>query len=212
MEYMNHLILLGDSIFDNAAYVAGGLSVIEQVKNELLPDWRATLLAVDGDTTSDVPLQLKRMPSDTTHVVLSIGGNDALGCIASLEAPATSVRQALVPLNRIKTEFQDIYKALHTELAAMGIPLMACTIYDAVPGLPPELRTALGMFNDVIIAEAAARGLPLLDLRLICTDAGDYSAESPIEPSSQGGAKLAKSLVGAVMRHDFRSGGCRIYA
>jgi hypothetical protein len=208
---MNHLILLGDSIFDNASYVAGGPSVIEQVKRELLPTWKATLLAVDGDTTSDVLLQLKRMPSDSTHIVLSIGGNDALGCIASLEAPATSVRQALGTLSRIKSEFQVNYTALHAELAATGIPLMACTIYNAVPGLPPELRTALGMFNDVIIAEAAARGVPILDLRLICTDPGDYSVESPIEPSSQGGAKLAKSLVGAVVRHDFRLGGCRIY-
>lgn len=209
---MNHLILLGDSIFDNASYVAGGPSVVEQVKLELFPDWKATLLAVDGDTTSDVFLQLRRVPSDTTHFVLSIGGNDALGCIASLEAPATSVRQALVPLSRIKSEFQAKYTVLHAELAATGIPLMVCTIYNAVPGLPSELRTALGMFNDVIIAEAAARGVPLLDLRLICTDAGDYSAQSPIEPSSQGGAKLAKSLVGAVVRHDFRSGGCRIYS
>lgn len=209
---MNHLILLGDSIFDNASYVSGGPSVIEQVKRELLPDWKATLLAVDGDTTSDILLQLRRVPSDTTHFVLSVGGNDALGCIASLEAPSTSVRQALVSLNRIKSEFQANCRALHAELAATGIPLMVCTIYDAVPGLPPELRTALGMFNDVIISEVAARGLPVLDLRLICTDPGDYSAESPIEPSSQGGAKLAKSLVGAVVRHDFRSGGCRIYS
>jgi hypothetical protein len=209
---MNHLILLGDSIFDNASYVAGDPSVIEQVNRELLPDWKATLLAVDGDTTSDVFLQLRRVPSDTTHFVLSVGGNDALGCIASLEAPATSVRQALVPLNRIKSEFQANYTALHAELAATGIPLIVCTIYNAVPGLPPELQTALGMFNDVIISGAAARGLPVLDLRLICTEPGDYSAESPIEPSSQGGAKLAKSLVGAVFRHDFLSGGCRIYS
>jgi lysophospholipase L1-like esterase len=209
---MKHLILLGDSIFDNRSYVDGGPSVIEQVKGELLPTWGATLLAVDGDTTSDVLLQLKRLPADATHVVLSVGGNDALGCIASLEASATSVRQALVPLNRIKSEFQANYEALHAEFAELGVPLMVCTIYNAVPGLPPELRTALGMFNDVIIAEAAARGVPILDLRLVCTDPRDYSAESPIEPSSQGGAKLAKSLVGAVVRHDFLTGGCRIYS
>jgi hypothetical protein len=209
---LNHLILLGDSIFDNAAYVAGGPAVIQQVRRELLPNWKATLLAVDGDTTSDVSLQLKRLPPDASHMVLSVGGNDALGCIAALEAPATSVRQALVALNRIKNEFQSHYTALLTGLTATGVPLMVCTIYTAVPGLPAELRTALGIFNDVIIAEAAARNVPVLDLRLICTDAGDYSAGSPIEPSSHGGAKLAKSLVGAVVRRDFGAGGCRIYS
>ncbi len=209
---MNHLILLGDSIFDIASYVAGGPSVVEQVRRELLPDWKATLLAVDGDTTSDVFFQLRRMPSDTTHVMLTVDGSVHLAAIPSLEAQATSVRQALVTLNRIKSEFQANYKALHAELAAAGIPLMVCTIYNAVPGLPSELQTALGMFNDAIIAEAAARGVPVLDLRLICTDPGDYSVKSPIEPSSQGGAKLAKSLVCAVARHDFRSCGCCIYS
>ncbi len=210
-DRLNHLILIGDSIFDNAAYVAGGPAVIQQVQRELLPHWKATLLAVDGDTTSDVSLQLKRLPPDPTHMVLSVGGNDALGCIAALDAPATSVRQALVTLHRIKKDFQGHYTALLTELAATGMPLMVCTIYTAVPGLPPALRTAVGMFNDVIITEAAARSLPVLDLRLICTDAGDYSAQSPIEPSAQGGAKLAKGLVGAVVRHDFEVGGCCIY-
>jgi len=209
---MNHLILLGDSIFDNVSYVYEGPEVIEQVKQNLSPNWIATLLAVDGDTTSDVHFQLTRLPPDVTHLVLSVGGNDALGCVAALEADATSVRQALVTLNRIKDDFQNSYAALLSELATMDIALMVCTIYNSVPGLPSELRTALGMFNDVIIAEAAARGLPVLDLRLICTDPGDYSALSPIEPSSQGGAKLAKSLVGAVITHDFRSGGCRIYS
>lgn len=208
---MNHIVLFGDSIFDNGSYVDGGPSVIEQVINQLPDDWQATLLAVDGDTTVETHQQFLRLPKDATHVVLSVGGNDALGCISALEASATSVRQALVALNRIKCDFENNYKALHSALAAMGIPLMVCTIYNSVPGLPSELRTALGMFNDVIIAEAAARRLPVLDLRLICTDPGDYSEQSPIEPSPQGGAKLALSLVGAVIRHDFLSGGCRIY-
>ena len=51
---MNHIVLLGDSIFDNAAYVGGGPDVIEQLKSILPRDWQATLLAVDGSVTTDV--------------------------------------------------------------------------------------------------------------------------------------------------------------
>lgn len=36
---MNHLALLGDSIFDNAAYVAGAPTVIDQVNAKLPPGW-----------------------------------------------------------------------------------------------------------------------------------------------------------------------------
>jgi hypothetical protein len=51
---MNHVVLLGDSIFDNTAYVDGGPAVITQVQERLPPGWQATLLAVDGSITSDV--------------------------------------------------------------------------------------------------------------------------------------------------------------
>lgn len=76
---MKHLALLGDSIFDNAAYVAGGPAVIDQVRGKLSAGWRASLLAVDGNVAGDVFAQIQRLPGDVTHMALSVGGNDALG-------------------------------------------------------------------------------------------------------------------------------------
>lgn len=55
---MPHLVLLGDSVFDNAPYTCGGPDVVSQVR-ELLPSgWRASLLAVDGATTANIPDQI----------------------------------------------------------------------------------------------------------------------------------------------------------
>jgi hypothetical protein len=48
---MNHIVLLRDSIFDNAAYVGGGPDVIEQLRAILPRDWQATLLAVDDSVS-----------------------------------------------------------------------------------------------------------------------------------------------------------------
>src|SRR5689334_17141041 len=48
------LVLLGDSIFDNAAYVKGGPDVVSQVRHLLPAGWTADLLAVDGATTEGV--------------------------------------------------------------------------------------------------------------------------------------------------------------
>ena len=53
----------------------------------------------------------------------------------------------------------------------------------------------LRLFNDTIVREANAAHVPIIDLRNICTEAGDYSAVSPIEPSAQGGEKIAKAIV-----------------
>jgi hypothetical protein len=210
MTAMPHLILLGDSIFDNAAYVGGGPAVIDQVRQSLPAGWQATLLAVDGDTTAEVPQQLQRLPIDATYLVLSVGGNDALACLPQIEGPASSVKQGLVTLHRIKTSFEVSYGTLIKTLLTLNKPLMVCTIYDAIPGLPPELITALSVFNDVILREAIQHCLPVLDLRMICTEPGDYSALSPIEPSSLGGAKLASQLVLGVMSHDFGGRDCYV--
>ena len=45
---MGHIVLLGDSIFDNARYVPDRPPVIEQLRRSLPPGWRASLLAADG--------------------------------------------------------------------------------------------------------------------------------------------------------------------
>jgi hypothetical protein len=192
---MKHLILLGDSIFDNAAYTGGGPAVIEQVCLALRPGERASLFAVDGNTTVDVFAQLYKLPADATHLILSVGGNDALGQLESLRAPAGSVIQALAALSVMIAEFRTNYVSLIASLMALGHPLAVCTIYDAIPGVPNAIKTGIALYNDVILREAIRHGLPVLDLRMICTEDADYSVKSPIEPSSQGGAKIAAAMV-----------------
>ena len=57
---MAHLVLLGDSIFDNIAYTRGEPDVVAHLTAILPAGWRATLLAVDGATTRGLPSQTKR--------------------------------------------------------------------------------------------------------------------------------------------------------
>ncbi len=43
---MAHVVLLGDSVFDNAAYVGVGPEVVQQLRSALPDPWQATRLAV----------------------------------------------------------------------------------------------------------------------------------------------------------------------
>ena len=52
------------------------------------------------------------------------------------------------------------------------------------------------VFNDCITREAFARGLSLIDPRLICD--GDEDFANPIEPSVRGGAKIASAIAALV--------------
>lgn len=66
-----HIVLLGDSTLDNAAYTDGGPDVVAQLRAVLPPGWEATLAAVDGATTRTLGPQLAAIPAGATHLVLS---------------------------------------------------------------------------------------------------------------------------------------------
>ncbi len=189
-----HLVLLGDSIFDNARYVPGGTPVIEQVREVLKPDWLTTLVARDGDVVADIERQITLIPAHATHLVVSIGGNDALSSETVLSAPARSVIDALGYLAEMRRSFQDAYRTMLGQLLHLRLKTAVCTIYDAVPGLTPELQTALAIFNDTITREANAIGVPVIDLRQVCVVPPDFSEISPIEPSAAGGWKIAQAI------------------
>jgi hypothetical protein len=192
---MAHIVLLGDSIFDNAAYVRGGPDVVRQLRGKLPEGWQANLLAVDGHVTRDVPRQLARLPDEASHLVVSVGGNDALGASHLLGAGVRRVADAVGLLGEAQDLFAQSYEAMLETVLAPGLPTALCTIYDT-PQTSPEqriIRTALAIFNDVITRAAFSRGLPLIDLRLICGDPADYA--NPIEPSVRGGEKISSAIL-----------------
>ena len=199
-----HVVLLGDSIFDNKRYVGDGPDVIEELQTDLPAGWTASLNAIDGSTTQDIEGQIKRLPSGATHLVISVGGNDALKHKDMLEEKASSVAGVLDRLGKIRGEFQANYRAMLDGVLATKLPAAVCTIYEANYKNPDTHRvaaTGLAVFNDIITREAFARGVPLIDLRLIVTDDADYANE--VEPSSVGGGKIAKAIATLVITADF---------
>lgn len=210
---MSHVVLLGDSIFDNAAYVGGGPDVVTQLRRHLPQGWRATLRAVDGGVTGSVAAQLQQVPPDTSHLVVSVGGNDALRHSGVLDGGARSVAGAVNALGEVRERFQRDYQAMLNTVTNRRLATAVCTIYDA--NYPDPLRqrlvvTGLTVFNDVITRAAFARGLPLIDLRLICNEAADYA--NPIEPSVQGGGKIAQVIAALVTGHDWSQGCSTVFA
>ena len=195
---MGHIVLLGDSIFDNGSYTGGEPDVISQVR-ELLPNgWCASLLAVDGSTTEDIPSQVQRIPSNVTHLILSVGGNDAILNSDVLLYPFESTARVLAKLADVAQEFEGKYRRAVAACRKTSLPLTICTIYN---GNFPDREyqrlasTALMVFNDVILRVGFELRLTVIDLRLVCSSAEDYA--NPIEPSSKGGAKIARCILTA---------------
>ncbi|AZZ94942.1 SGNH/GDSL hydrolase family protein [Hahella sp. KA22] len=206
-----HIVLVGDSIFDNASYVDEGDSVVEQLQAVMGNDVTVTLIAVDGSVTTDVSEQLVDFPDDASHVIVSCGGNDALSVINILDARVNTVGAAMRAMDRERDAFRSNYSNMLEALLERSPNLVVCTVYNNIPGLGTETVAGLALFNEIILEEAIARRLPIIDLRNLCQDVGDYSARSPIEPSAQGGRKIAKAIQRVVALHAFGTGESRVY-
>lgn len=195
-----HIALLGDSIFDNGVYVPGEPDVARQLQDVLPAGWQVSLVAVDGAVTSGVERQLGRLPPTATHLVVSAGGNDALGESHLLAQPCRNIGEGIARLAEAQSSFAARYHAVLEAVLARGLPTALCTIYDAnyAPPQATIIKAALSLFNDVITRSAFSRGLPLIDLRLICSEPADYA--NPIEPSARGGAKIAAAIMRQVLR------------
>lgn len=206
-----HVVLLGDSIFDNKAYVAHGPAVIDQVRETVPAGWRATLLAVDGSVTRGVAVQVPRVPADATHLFVSVGGNDALRESGILSRPARSSAEVFAELADVRERFEADYRAMLDTVLGRKKPTAICTIYEGDLGERQRLASAgLTAFNDVITREAVKRGLPVLDLRVTFNEPTDYA--NPIEPSSAGGQKIARLIATVLSGHEFASGRAVFFA
>jgi hypothetical protein len=213
-----HIVLLGDSIFDNGAYTDGGPDVATHLDRLLAGRGRASLLAVDGAVMAELPAQLQRLEAlaadaarsgePVTHLALSIGGNDLLGLLDELlTAPAGTLPGALLQLAAMADPFEARFGETLDAVAEVGLPTVACTVYEGWFQDPVErdvTRTALRIFDDVILQAGRARGWPMVDLRRVCTEARDYW--NPIEPSAVGGRKIARAVLDAVGAPGLASG------
>lgn len=204
---MTHIVLLGDSIFDNKPYVGTAPDVVSHLRSLAGPDTRATLLAIDGSRTHDVPAQAARIPEDATHLFLSVGGNDALYEADILNMPCRSSAEVFNELSDRAADFESGYERALEAVLTRGLPTAVCTIYYPRfedPMTQKVAVAALASFNDAIIRQAFSRGLPLIDLRLLCNEYEDYAND--IEPSDQGGRKIAEMILKVTESRDGEAG------
>ena len=195
------VLVCGDSILDNGAYVGLlGRSLKSHLKG-LLEGWRIDFRAVDGAVCADVAgRQLRGGEGAFDAAVVSVGGNDALGNLPLLEDPQ---ERRLIDFALVLADIQEAFRADYAavlDAAARHAPrVLALTIYRPrfhLDGMPAELQRAgsalLSLFNDVIQEEAGARGHHILDIRGICDS--DRHFANAIEPSDLGGREIARAI------------------
>ena len=189
------LLLLGDSILDNAPYTHPEPDTTAHLARLLASQWSVERLAQDGAIMRSLPAQLALLDYRPDLAVLSIGGNDLTPHVGIIERPATSAAEVLAELLAIADGFHLQYEVAARSVMERTARTVLCTIYE-VPLQPPMAgtlaRVPLGLVNDRILRIGAELGLEVLELRRVCTEKEDFVLE--IEPSAQGAEKIARAI------------------
>jgi len=199
---VEHIVLLGDSVFDNKAYVGKAPDVVGHLRQMLPAGWKATLCAVDGSTISDVQDQIRNIPGDASWLFVSVGGNDALMHMNLLYDNTLDGPSLLRELGKLGEEFRKDYLEAIERVCRMYKPTCLCTIYSGNmdQDVAPRVEAALAVLNDKIYSVANEKHLSVIDLRGICNRPEDYA--NPIEPSDIGGRKIAAAILEHVIRRN----------
>jgi hypothetical protein len=162
---------------------------------------------------SSLPHQIAQLPSDASHLVVSVGGNDAIALSSVLRAGSSSVAESLLRLADVRDLFQRDYATVIDSVMSVGLPAAFCTIYEPRYLDASSRRAAaaaLGLIDDCIVRAVTSRGLPVIELRSVCSEDADFA--NPIEPSVQGGGKIADAIVRLLSHHDFASARAEVIA
>ena len=124
-------------------------------------------------------------------------GNDALQNIDLLSLRVTSSTAALEAFAARVGAFERAYRSAIMAAVALRRTVVVCTVYNgALQEHAAAARVGLAIFNDAILRTAVDLRLDALELRCVCTEPEDYA--NPIEPSGQGGLKIARAVALAI--------------
>ena len=195
------LVLIGDSILDNAPYTTPEPDTTTHLQNLLGSAWSVELLAMDGAVMADVPRQVRALHGRPDVAVLSVGGNDAIQHVDLLERRGTSSADVFKDLLEIVDDFEHNYEKVARMVAEHAHRTVLCTIYEVrlEPAIYAKLvRVPLAVLNDRIISIGARLGVDVIDLRAVCTDDADFVLQ--IEPSATGAARIAQAIASLLER------------
>ena len=175
------VILMGDSVLNNANYVPAGKSVYDSLKSKLS---KVINLAKDGATISDLYGQLDKIPVDlnntNTYIFISAGGNDILN--KRTELSSTEIR-------RLFDSYMEFLKALRTKLGSVKINIL--NLY--LPSNPryQTYKTSIEQWNQLIQSSSNKVGemYNVVDLHALLKIPDDFVYD--IEPSESASDKIA---------------------
>ena len=178
----NTLILMGDSILNNANYVPEGTSVYAFLKQKVS---NVINVAKDGATINDLYTQLDKIPielnNSQTYIFISAGGNNIL----SNSTTKLNKDQIIQLFNT----YIDFLKALRAKLSNVNINIL--NLYLPTNPRYQSYKSSVDQWNQLLkeYSNKIGETYNILDLHTLLTSPEDFIYD--IEPSKTASDKIA---------------------
>lgn len=180
----NYVILMGDSVLNNANYVPSGKSVVDILKKKIS---NVLNVSKDGATISDLYGQLDKIPSKLnkaeTYIFISAGGNDILNKQSELSN---------ADIIKLFNRYMDFLKALRIKLGSTKINIM--NLYLPANPRYQSYKASIDQWNKLLNENSTKIGeiYNVVDLYSLLTTPKDFIYD--IEPSESASEKLANLI------------------
>ena len=190
MEYLTNnedIVLVGDSILENSNYVPKNKSVKDEIfkkhKNMLM-------LAEDDSKIRDIEKQLKKMPKHlnkkSTHLIISVGGNDILEEYEKKKASEITTKKIDELFIEYRTLLENIKKNYKMKIVLVNI-------YLPVAESHVKLHKVIREWNRRQKLYARAKQIKILAIADKFDDPKHFTKK--IEPSVEGSKIIAKQVL-----------------
>jgi len=180
----DYVVLMGDSVLNNANYVSSGKAVADVLKTKIS---KVLNVSKDGATINDLYVQLDKIPNELnksdTYIFISAGGNDILNKRSELTT---------TEIIRLFNTYMDFLKALRAKLGSVKINIM--NLYLPANPRYESYRSSIDQWNKLIDQNSSKIGemYNVVDLHSLLTKPEDFVYD--IEPSESASEKIANMI------------------
>ena len=178
------VVLIGDSMLNNSAYVSANQSVPDLLSKELVGN-TVYNFAKDGSTINDCYAQLDKISTDlnnsNTSIIVSCGGNNILNS------------HSLNPgdMNNLFNEYSKLLKSIKTRVP--NASLYVLNLYTPTNSHYLSYHSAIEQWNQQLTRNKSRLRYKIIDTSSLLVTDKDFTYN--IEPSKRGGKKIVKAIL-----------------
>jgi len=178
------VVLIGDSMLNNSAYVSANQSVPDLLSKELVGN-TVYNFAKDGSTINDCYAQLDKISTNlnksNTSIVVSCGGNNILN--------SHSLKKS--DMNNLFNEYSKLLKSIKTRVPNSSLYVL--NLYTPTNSHYLSYHSAIEQWNQLLTNNKSKLQYKIIDTSSLLVTDKDFTYN--IEPSKKGGTKIVKAIL-----------------